>query len=71
MSQLRVPVDAILATEPGGRDIEATRHKQFADLRVGTMENFRPDKRLIDHIDAVRDFHGEPMITDYPHKAPQ
>lgn len=69
MSQLRVPIDAILATEPGGREIEATRHKQFADLRVGTLENFRPEKRLIDHIDAVREYHGDPKITDYPHKA--
>jgi hypothetical protein len=65
MQQLRVPTDAILATEPGGREIEVDRHRQFADLRIGTMENFKPAKRLIDHIDAVRDFHGEPSITGY------
>jgi hypothetical protein len=63
MSQLRVHTDAILATEPGGRDLERDRHKQFADLRIGTMENFKPTKRLIDHIDAVREYHGEPAIT--------
>jgi hypothetical protein len=65
MTALRVPLSAVLATEPGGRVIEADRHKQFADLRVGTMENFRPELRLIQHIDAVRDFHGEPNITGY------
>lgn len=65
MQQLRVPTDAILATEPGGRDLEKDRHKQFADLRIGTLENFKPTKRLIEHIDAVRDFHGEPNITGY------
>lgn len=66
MSQLRVDsLSDVLATEPGGKDLELSRHKQFADLRIGARENFKADKRLMAHIEAVRDFHGEPNITTY------
>jgi hypothetical protein len=65
MSQLRADVSDVLATEPGGKDLELSRHKQFADLRIGARENFKADKRLMAHIEAVKDFHGEPNITTY------
>lgn len=39
----------VLATEPGGRDVERQRHSQFADCRVGG-EWFRPTRALLVHI---------------------
>lgn len=42
---------ALLATEPGGRPIEAERHYQFAAERVyHNRELFNPSPRLLDHI---------------------
>jgi hypothetical protein len=39
----------VLATEPGGRDVERQRHGQFADCRAGG-EWFRPTRALLTHI---------------------
>jgi Meiotically up-regulated gene 113 len=39
----------VLATEPGGRDVERERHEQFADCRVGG-EWFRPTHALLVHV---------------------
>lgn len=39
----------VLATEPGGRDVERKRHDQFAECRVGG-EWFRPTRPLLVHI---------------------
>lgn len=39
----------VLATEPGGREVERERHAQFADCRVGG-EWFRPTRTLMVHI---------------------
>lgn len=66
LGALRVDDDALLATEPGGRSVEAQRHKQFIEERVGKRENFNPSRRLLAHIEAVRAEHGPPMITNYP-----
>ena len=60
VSQLRVGPDALLAVEPGWRDQEALRHRQFADERQGRRENFNPSRRLLAHVDAVRSKYGDP-----------
>lgn len=59
--------DAILATEPGDREVEKQRHRQFAHIR-GSLgrEYFTPHPDLEAHIEAVRAEHGEPTITGYP-----
>lgn len=66
MSQLRVPIDAVLATEPGGRAVERRRHLQFESDRHGRLENFTPSQALLDHIVNVRAEHGDPTITSWP-----
>ncbi|WP_199888876.1 hypothetical protein [Streptomyces badius] len=53
--------DAILAFEPGGLDLEANRHRQFAWCRVAKRgEYFRPSPGLIAHIEATLAEHGPP-----------
>lgn len=47
-----VPHDMLLATEPGGREIERQRHDQLAALRI-TREWFRPDTPLLHHIAQI------------------
>jgi len=51
--------DAILAYEPGGRDLESCRHKQFRHIRTG-REHFLPKPDLLAHIDEVLAAHGQP-----------
>lgn len=45
--------DELLATEPGGRELEALRHQQFQHLRY-RGERFYPGPELIDHIAMIR-----------------
>lgn len=49
MANLRCSDDALLATEPGGREVEARRHAQFADERIGRKEDFEASPRLLAH----------------------
>lgn len=51
--------DAILAFEPGGRTLEAARHRQFQRFRAGLGEHFEASDELLDHVEAVRAEHGE------------
>lgn len=61
---LRIGRDDVLATEPGGRELEQQRHQQFASERLRSkFENFKPSQCLLDHIEAVRDEHGPPSVT--------
>lgn len=60
ISSLRLERSALLAVEPGWRDIEAQRHTQFAEERQGKRENFNPSRRLLAHVDLVRSKHGDP-----------
>lgn len=57
---LRVDRDALLAVEPGWREVEDQRHEMFAAERQGRRENFNPSRRLLLHIEAVRARHGDP-----------
>lgn len=51
MSGLRVDLEDVLATEPGGQPLEYLRHKQFAADRIHPRrEDFRPSDALMSHI---------------------
>jgi hypothetical protein len=67
---LDLAVDAVLATEPGGRALERQRHQEFADLRAIRNEYFWPEDRLLDHIEQVRHQHGHPVMTGCPRLEP-
>lgn len=56
--------DEILATEPGGPEIERERQAQFAHLKV-RGERFKSEADLLDHIAKIREAHGEPQMTGY------
>lgn len=66
LNALRVPESALLATEPGGRQLERERHLQFAAERVGRREDFNPSRRLLAHIEAIKAEHGDPKLTTWP-----
>lgn len=67
MASFHVPDDALLATEPGGREKEAIRHRQFTAERINPRrELFNPSPRLLAHIEKVRQVHGEPRMTGRP-----
>jgi len=57
--------DAVLAIEPGGREVEAQRHARFGDLRIGRAEMFSPHPRLMEHIAAVIREHGIPDLAGF------
>lgn len=63
---LRADPEDVLATEPGGLELEKQRHEEFKAERVGRRENFNPSPRLLAHIEAVLAEHGPPNITTYP-----
>lgn len=62
MSQLRTDVRNVLATEPGGPELERLRHKEFAGLRIGRREDFWPHDRLLRHIELIRETYGPPRV---------
>jgi hypothetical protein len=65
LKSLRHPVTDLLATEPGGRGVEAERHRQFADERITTQaEDFRLSDRLAEHIRLMRATH-DTILTRY------
>lgn len=51
---LRLDPSVVLATEPGGRDVEQRRHREFADERYGRREDFAPSDRLLAHIERLK-----------------
>lgn len=60
--------DSILATEPGGVELERQRHKQFAHLRAPELgrEYFTNGPDLLIHVADVIAEHGPPKMTTYP-----
>jgi hypothetical protein len=62
---LRIDETAILATEPGGRELEAQRHEEFHAERIGRREDFNPSRRLLAHIERVVEENGPPIVTSY------
>lgn len=49
----------LLVAEPGSRDQEASRHRQFEHVRISGTEFFRYTGELVDHIASLR--------QQYPH----
>lgn len=52
----------VLAVEPGGPDLEQSRHEQFAVLRI-ISEYFRPGPDLLAHINELRAKANVPPVT--------
>lgn len=48
------PDSIVLATEPGDRDLESERHRQFRDERRMGQEWFNPSERLLAHIEQIK-----------------
>lgn len=53
MVDLRADGEDLLATEPGGYEVERARHQQFADERYGRREDFALSDRLTAHIASL------------------
>lgn len=54
------PGSTLLAVEPGDRDVETQRHRQFAGSRSDGREWFRPTPDLMELIDELVSVHGDP-----------
>ena len=61
MSALHIPAGAVLAAEPGHYDLEKTRHRQFARLRIAQREDFVIDDELRTHIEGLAQTYGDPF----------
>lgn len=67
MQQYRLPLTHLLATEPGGRDVEKMRHDQFGEYRYGRREDFIDAPELREHIQLMRETH-DTILTDRNHR---
>lgn len=61
MGDLRADMADVLAVEPGGRELESQRHREWARHRLGRRENFVPVPALLEHIKATRAKYGDPL----------
>ncbi|MEU2106470.1 GIY-YIG nuclease family protein [Nocardia sp. NPDC019255] len=50
LKQLRTDVQYVIALEQGSFKLEAERHRQFAEERIGRREDFKVSPRLEEHI---------------------
>lgn len=50
------PTAEVLATEPGGRDLEMSRHAEFSEYLSARREWFTPGPRLRVHIESLADY---------------
>ena len=66
VSSFRVHPSALLAFEPGGRDLERRRHEQFAAERAAPLEEFSASPRLMQWIDILREENGLPDWAKVP-----
>lgn len=56
--------EELLATEPGGFQLEQMRHKQFGSARIyRNREWFRPEPDLMSHIDMLVKHFGEARVA--------
>jgi len=62
LANLRLSHKEVLATEPGGRELEKMRHEEFAHLRIGRWEKFAAADELRSHIAMIRSHFGEPVF---------
>lgn len=54
------PGSELLAVEPGDRDLETQRHRQFAGSLLDGREWFRPTPDLLELVAEIVSVHGEP-----------
>lgn len=67
LAALRAHPSALLAAEPGGREVEKARHEQFGAERITRkLEEFHPSPRLLEWIASVRSEHGIPAWANVP-----
>lgn len=59
------PNAQLLASEPGDRDREDDRHRQFQDKLAARAEWYTPDAELWEHVRRVRARFGEPLTSTY------
>lgn len=65
------PDTVLLATEPGTREDETRRHRQFAVHRTHGREWYAIAADLTRHIDRIKAEHGEPDAVDFAAKPVQ
>jgi hypothetical protein len=62
-----LPYDRLLATEPGGYDLESERHRQFKAFRLARKrEWFQDCPEIRKHVNALRRQYGDPVEKRYP-----
>lgn len=67
LTGLRVPREALLAVEPGARDVERERHQQFRAFRVNPKrEDFWLSPELERWIQSLREQHPLPRWATLP-----
>lgn len=59
------PNRRLLATEPGGEDMEAQRLAEFSEYRSHGREWFAPGARLLEHVNRLRRSAGAPLIQRF------
>lgn len=60
------PRAKLLATEPGGRDVELARHRQFRNHLIDGREWFRDCDEIRSHIADVVTMYGNPVLHVTP-----
>lgn len=65
-----LPHDEVLALEPGGRDLEAQRHGEFAATRIARTEWFHISEELLAHIAELRGDATDPwdQLAEWRHQ---
>lgn len=66
LRSLRRPASALLALEPGGRELENQRHRQFVGDRIDRREEFHKSAALLEHIETLRSLHPLPAWVRKP-----
>lgn len=59
------PDSILLAVEPGPRQLETRRHKQFSHHRTHGREWYTMAPTLMHHVETVKSEHGEPEPVDF------
>jgi hypothetical protein len=54
------PGSELLAVEPGDRELETQRHRQFAGSRTDGREWFRPTPDILELVEEIVNTYGEP-----------
>jgi hypothetical protein len=63
MREFYVQPRDVLAIEPGGRPLEASRHQQFASYRKRGTELFKPNAVLAELINQLSEKYPDPWMS--------